>query len=136
MKKVIIFSILFILLKVNPSLAHEVAPPPSPSYDTQGSTLQDAMALVEIYYKIRLLSGEKGEASELKPYLDQLNKALDHLVTFKESFTPEKQAKVMKQLGTVKKEVGKFADIPPSKMKGQLPKLSESIWDLVQVLLQ
>ena len=129
--KIIIFTIISLLML-------EVAPKPrlaAQTLDSDNPVLQDAISLVEVYYKIKKLSGDKVSKSDLKPYLDQLNAILDRSIAFKESFTPEKNAELLGQLNGLKKEISRFADIPPRQMKAQLPKLAALIWDLVQVLL-
>lgn len=129
--KIIIFTLISLLMLevvARPQVAAQAV-------NTDNPVLQDAISLVEVYYKLKRLSGDKVSKSDLKPYLDQLNAILDRTIAFKESFTPEKNAELLEHLTGLKKEVSRFADIPPRQMKAQLPKLAASIWELVQVLL-
>lgn len=129
---------LYLLIQVSPCLGWGTSSSPETqrqdSY-TSKSVLQDAMALVDIYYKIRRISGQE-EGSQLKPYLDQLNEVLDKVLVFQESFTPEKKAKVLRQLDEIRGETEKLTDVPPSKMKAQITKLTDEIWKLTRTLLE
>jgi hypothetical protein len=102
---------------------------------SSNTVLQDALALVEIYYKIRSLAGQN-ETSQLQPQLQRLNLILDKVIAFKASFTPEKRNRIERDLNEVKKELASFADLAPSEMKSNLPRLTDRIWKLARVLLE
>jgi hypothetical protein len=99
------------------------------------STSEDTSTLIEIYGKIRHIAGNK-DSSELRPYLHKLNEVLDEVLSFKNSFTPEKKKKLEKQLNQVKKEVVGLEGLEVSQLKGQLEKLSDSLFKLVKVLVE
>src|SRR4030095_7905433 len=61
------------------------------------SMIDEALTLVEIYGKVRKIIGED-DSSELKGQLDQLNMALDKVLYFKHSFTPQKLESIERQL--------------------------------------
>ena len=127
------------VLTIFPLVANQAIIAQSSPRDTperESAILQDAISLVEIYYKLKRLSGDRDARSELRPYLEQLNGILDRTIAFKESFTPAKRAELEKQLSVLKKEIVNFAEIPPAKMKSHVPKLADAIWNLVQILIE
>ncbi len=119
-----------------PIKAEDTTPPSSSTTSsTASSILEDASKLMDIYLKIRLLSGAS-KGSDLTPYLDQLNGVLDKVLAFKESFTPEKKEKVVKQLDHMKKETQKIAELEGARLKKNLGTLGGEILELVKILAE
>ncbi|MFO1520113.1 MAG: hypothetical protein U1F57_10700 [bacterium] len=108
--------------------------PESRSFHSK-SMMDEALTLLEIYGKIRRVAG-KDDRSELKVNLDRLNGVLDEILSFKESFTPQKLSKVEKQLNRVKTAVTEIGNMDANKMKGQINLLTDSLFELMKVLME
>src|SRR4030095_1308088 len=91
-----------LLIFFTPSLSQgQSRPAESRPATLNTSMIDEALTLVEIYGKVRKISGED-DSSELKGQLDQLNMALDKVLYFKNSFTPQKMERIDKQMKQVK----------------------------------
>jgi uncharacterized protein DUF3347 len=100
------------------------------------SMVDEALTLMEIYAKVRRILG-KDDRSEMKVQLDQLNNALDEILSFKNSFTPMKMEKVERQMNQIKTDVSNLA--APQDLSGvrnQFMKLSDSLLKLVKTLME
>lgn len=124
--------VLSILLALQHSIpAHSAEPESRPS----ASLLEEAETLARIYVKLRLL-GSSLEGPELKEYLDAMNRGLDKVLAFRDSFTPEKKKKVESQLKNLQKESHKLLDRNAEQIRKELPKLVDHLHELVKTLAQ
>src|SRR5262245_10206160 len=100
------------------------------------SMVDEALTLMEIYTKVRRILG-KDDRSEMKVELDQLNNALDEILSFKNSFTPKKMEKIEKQMNKVKNDVSSLAAPQSlSRAQNQFAKLSDSLLNLIKILME
>ena len=139
------FHIFFLLVGLvsPPSLwARPESQPESKKFDPQPgatlrakSTMEEALVLMEIYTKIRKITGND-DRSQLKAQLDQLNSALDEVLAFKSSFTSKKLEKVEKQLNHVKSCISDIGASNVNQMKNQGTKLLNSLLDLISVIME
>ena len=99
------------------------------------SMMDEAIALIEVYNKIRTIAG-KDDRSELKVYLDQTNQILDQILAFKNSFTPQKVGKIEKKLNQVKSDISQMSSFDAQKIRTQTTQLTSSMFDLIKTLME
>ena len=101
--------------------------------DTQPNFYLETAKLIQIYSKIQRLAGTK-DLRGMNEVLTLLDKTLDEIIAFQESWTPEKKQKIKNHLGAIKKEASQMADVERLELKSHAISLSEKLLKLVQDL--
>lgn len=131
MKLAILSLTLWAALQVPPAALCAAEPETKPS----ATLMEEAETLAQIYVKLRLL-GSSLEGPELKEYLNAMNRGLDKVLAFRNSFTPEKKKKIEGQLKNLQKESAKLLDHNAEQIRKDLPKLVDHLHELVKTLAQ
>ena len=138
----IFFTVLWALTSALPVWAKAESQPETKTSESKPSaafraksTMEEALALMQIYGKIRKIIG-KEDRSELKGQLDQLNSALDEILAFKSSFTPKKLEKVEKQLNHLKSCITDISSANLDQLKNQSSKLLGSLMNLITAIME
>jgi len=131
MKLALLSLTLWAALQASPAALRAAEPESKPS----ATLLEEAETLAQIYLKLRLL-GSSLEGPELKEYLDAMNRGLDKVLAFRDSFTPEKKKKIEGQLKSLQKESAKLLDRNAEQIRKELPKLVDHLHELVKTLAQ
>src|SRR4030095_14522656 len=136
MKKFLLhLTLALFLISLTPALSQRQSRPGPHPATLSTSTIDEALALVEIYGKVRKIIGED-DRSELKGQLDQLNMALDKILYFKNSFTPKKMERIYKQIKQVKMDAERLVGQNVNEPRLSFLKLSDSLLDLVKTLME
>ncbi len=101
---------------------------------SKAQIIGNALLLANIYRKIEKISGTPN-AEELSPLLNQLDKGLDEVLAFKNSFTPEKRKKVETQLNKLKSQIKFMAESQSKNIQTNTLQLTSTLIDLVDTLL-
>jgi hypothetical protein len=94
----------------------------------------NALLLADIYRKMQKIAGTE-DRDQLNPLLNQLNGALDEVLAFKNSFTPQKRQKIELQLSQLKKQIQGMAESQSKELKTNSLQLTSTLLDLVDTLL-
>lgn len=94
----------------------------------------NALLLADIYRKMQKIAGTENR-DQLNPLLTQLNGALDEVLAFKNSFTPQKRQKIEIQLGKIKNQIQSIAETQSKDLKNTSLQLTSTLLDLVDILL-
>lgn len=94
----------------------------------------NALLLADIYRKIQKISGNE-DRDVLNPILNQLNAALDEVIIFKNSFTPQKKQKIEIQLTKIKGQIQLLTETQSKDFKSSSLQLTSALLDLVDILL-
>lgn len=94
----------------------------------------NALLLADIYRKIQKIAGTENR-DQLNPLLTQLNGALDEVLAFKNSFTPQKRQKIELQLTKLKSQMQVMAESQSKEFKNTGLQLTSTLLDLVDTLL-
>ncbi len=136
-----LFTLILLSTQTLPLLATESKTAESQSTQNENNSkvssakiFANALLLADIYRKMQKIAGTENR-DQLNPLLTQLNGALDEVLAFKNSFTPQKRQKIETQLGKLKNQIQGIAETQSKDLKNTSLQLTSTLLDLVDILL-